>query len=252
MATSGPPSPDLLELLCKRADVLARLGDDVSDKRTLEEQLGCSRSTLNRAIRELEARGLVASSPGTVEVTLAGDVALSIFEDVWEPLADAVPVIRHLPDDAPFDPALLDGAGVVEASLSAPDEPLDELATAVDDATSVSATVPTSSSQYVRTFADDGDALETAEFVFAEECFEALVSDRDRQLCPADDSSVWVTQRRPPYSLVVIDGRRLWLGIHDRQGQIAGAILNDGDAAVDWATETFRSLRRRATSPVTG
>lgn len=246
MATTTTPSTELLDLLCKRVELLRLLDDGVTDKRELEECVGCSRSTLNRALRELETRGLVVSSPGTIDVTAAGDVAASVFSDVWQPVADAVPLIKHLDESAPFDPTVLDGARILEASVPDPDEPLDALFSGLERADRVEATVPTSSSHFARLFADRIGSLDEAEFVIAEQCLETLRSKRGRPLDPllnSDVCTVSTTPERPPYALVVLDDRELWLGINDDRGRLSGAIINDGGEPVDWARDVVASFR---------
>lgn len=242
----APSTGDLLDVLAKRSVLLERIGDGITDKRALEDELGCSRSTLNRGIRELEEAGLLARPSADLELTLAGEVAVEAFSELWEPLVAAVPLLEHLTDDAQFDVDLLRGATVVESAMPDPDAPVNALATYLDDADHVRATVPTTSWPFARAFADHVDGLEAAEFVFAEPCLEDGATDGECPLAPVVGSeacSTATTDERPPYSLVLFDERRLWLGIYDAQGKIVGAIVNDTTEAVTWAKETYRQLR---------
>lgn len=240
---------DVLDVLCKRGALLDQIGDGVTDKRELEDRLDWSRSTLNRAFRELEAHDLVECSRGDVDVTRAGEVAVSVFSDVWVPLADAIPVVRHLTDDAPFDATVLTDATVVEATLPDPDAPVAALAREVADAEHVRATVPTRNASFIRVFVDCLDSLDAAEFLVAPECMEGKPAGGASMLEPircASACTVTVADRRPPYSLVVFDDSRLWLGIYDGQGKIVGAIINDYADALDWAQGAFQELRPAA------
>lgn len=242
MVLLDEPSTELLDVLCKRSPLLKLIGDDVTDKRTLEDALGCSRSTLNRGIRELESNGLIECSPGDLELTLAGEVAFRAFSDVWEPLAEAVPLFEHL-DDAPFAPAVLQGGSVVQSSMAEPDAPVEALASRLDSAEHVRATVPTRDSSFAHAMAERIESIETAEFLVPEAVLEAscetcdLAFDLDALTAAC---SIQKIDERPPYSVVVTDDEHVWLGIYDAQGKFVGAILNDRPAAVEWATETHR------------
>lgn len=241
-----PSTTDLLDVLSKRSELLELVGDGVTDKRELEARLDCSRSTLNRGIRELEAAGLLLTSHPDPELTLAGEVAVEAFADVWEPLVTALPLLDHLSDDAPFTADVFEGATVVESTMPNPDAPVDALADLLGDVDRVRATVPTRSSPFVRVFAERIRSLETAEFLLTEDCLEYVRANGCPELATILDSgacSLETIPERPPYSLVIGDDSSVWLGIYDAKGKIVGAIVNDEREALEWALETFREFQ---------
>lgn len=72
---------DMLELVLQRLAFLECLDEGRKDKRTLNEELDCSRSIVDRGIRELEALDLVEYTTGGYQITpLGGTVATGIRE----------------------------------------------------------------------------------------------------------------------------------------------------------------------------
>jgi predicted transcriptional regulator len=72
-------SADVRQLLSQRADALSRLLDADRTKNELTEELDVSRSTVDRAVRELESNGLVRREGGTVTATLSGRLAYDSY-----------------------------------------------------------------------------------------------------------------------------------------------------------------------------
>lgn len=77
-------SKEVCTAVLQRWDVLDRLREATTDKRTLVEDVDCSRSTVNRAIRELESVDMVEYVDGEYEVTPLGETVASRFEEVME------------------------------------------------------------------------------------------------------------------------------------------------------------------------
>lgn len=116
-------SPDIaleiIDLFCRRRVVLARLVEEPGDKRTLADELDISRSTLDRATRELEAVDAITYKEGRYTVTPIGEWFVRDFFSYlerlqlaleFEPFLQWIPVdefdldLRHLKDAELFLP----------------------------------------------------------------------------------------------------------------------------------------------------
>ncbi|ESP88890.1 helix-turn-helix transcriptional regulator [Candidatus Halobonum tyrrellensis] len=107
----------LFETALRRSSFLDCLDEEPTDKRTLVAELDCSRSTVNRGVRELEAAELVEYDDGGYRTTPLGR---RIVEGFAELAADAAvwtelePFLRWVPEEElGFDLTLLDDAEVV-------------------------------------------------------------------------------------------------------------------------------------------
>lgn len=114
----------LLDVIEKRIDVLDSLLADGKDKRELVGELDCSRSTVDRSVRELEAAGVVEYADGEYRTTTFGRLATEEyreFERRVETMERLEPVLEWLPVDE-FD---LDFGCLADAELvvSTPADP---------------------------------------------------------------------------------------------------------------------------------
>lgn len=73
MVTRGTTG-ETIDVIVQRAQFLERLLDDPAEKRTLVEQLEVSRSTVDRALRDLEVEGLVTYADEGYALTAVGEI----------------------------------------------------------------------------------------------------------------------------------------------------------------------------------
>jgi predicted transcriptional regulator len=96
---------DMLEVVLRRFSFFDSLGKDPKDKRTLVDELDCSRSTVNRGIRELEGLDLVAYTDGGYRITPLGATVATGFAELAETVELRLrykPFLEWMPEDA-FD-----------------------------------------------------------------------------------------------------------------------------------------------------
>src|SRR6056297_1681780 len=135
MPATEPP----FDLLAQRADLLRAVRDGAPPKPELAAALSVSRSTVDRAVRDLEDSGLVERAGG-VTLTLKGRLALDSYETFAAHLRDfeaAETALKTLPNDARVDRSLFRDATVVEATPVAPQRATEAYRSLVADATRV-------------------------------------------------------------------------------------------------------------------
>lgn len=97
--------PEVIDILRQRAGFIERVQEDAKDKRTLVESLDCSRSTVDRGVRELEALELLTYGEDGYEPTVCGELAAveyRRFERRMELLLAFQPFLEWIPPAA-FD-----------------------------------------------------------------------------------------------------------------------------------------------------
>lgn len=113
---------EALQLVTDRLDLLT-YARSPRYKRDFVEELPHSRSTVDRAIRELEVAGLVQRTSDGYTTTPIGRWTVDQYRTTLETLADVVAaqdVLDQLPADCPFSPALLAGADTERTDAAAP------------------------------------------------------------------------------------------------------------------------------------
>lgn len=247
-------SVEAVELLARRADLLERLRDGPRTKSELADSLPVSRSTVDRAVRELEAHDLVERGDA-VSLTLAGALGLDAYErfaSQLDALGEADSLFAGLPPDATVDPALLRDAGVVDPSRVAPQRGVERYRSRVADADRVRGYVSAVLDTNVPTFRErivEDDV--PVELVLAPDALDVLVSTHGDAVADARATGNFALYRANStlgYSLMLVDAdatTHVCALFYDDSGQV-GLVRNDDPDAVEWAEGVYESLRADA------
>lgn len=253
--TASSDETDLVRLVHARADVLSALQDGPAEKRELVDILSVSRSTVDRALRDLRVRSLVDRRDGRYVLTLAGRLALEEFQRIGASLADAHrarAVLVQLPPDAPIDPVFLQGAEVHVAEPPAPRQPLERLSELVDAADRYRG--------FTNALLDPRYIEDMRDRVLAEQIEVEFIYTREiaSYLADAHSEAVRETLAGGLHTMHVLDELPFGMGIlygaethayvvaADDDATFRGLVLNDEPAAVDWAEELYASYLDRA------
>ncbi|MFC7200207.1 helix-turn-helix transcriptional regulator [Halospeciosus flavus] len=247
---------EVVEMLARRSEILRTARDGPRPKRALVEDHDVSRSTVDRAVRELESAGFLERRDGDVSLTLSGRLALDGYEELVDALTglnEAEPILETLPADTSFCVELLRGATVVESEPHAPHRPVSVLDDILQQSTTVlsysTMVVPELVERY-RDVALGGDC--SLEVVANPPVVDTLVTDYAEPLDEAIQSGnveLYETANEGPrYSFLVADrGGDDWVGatLHGERG-ITGVLENDRDEAVEWLLDRYEALRSDA------
>ncbi|QIB74667.1 GntR family transcriptional regulator [Halogeometricum borinquense] len=247
----GRDASDVLCLIERREAVLRRVGPVEQRKRDLSESLSVSRSTVDRAIRELVEAGFVERGEDGYVRTLSGRLVLEAFDQFAnraEDITNAGNIIDLIGSDSEFDIAVLDGADVVEATQTSPHRPLGHLASIIERADRIHAfapaVFPSQVNTYHRRIVEEGV---TARVLVAEKVMNRLVSTyrtKTQEALSTDRLEIRWTTDLPPYSLALgetDDGPELGLLTYADHG-VGGFIGNDSPEAVEWGRRTLSRL----------
>ncbi|MFD1645919.1 tetratricopeptide repeat protein [Haloarchaeobius litoreus] len=247
-------SPDdvasAVELLDRRRQVLGHLGGDGHHVRDLCEELDVSRSTVNRALRELEDAEWVERADDGYVRTTTGSLALQKYRDQVTAL-DAVQThadaLSPLPGDTPLDPAVLADATVETVSDADPFELVGRLRSAFEEASAVRGVWPTVTDDRtvsaLASLADDRGAvaLTVDEAVHAtmRSVAPTVFGRTDTEHCRVETSDD-VPARLGVFLVDAPDDRRVLVAIYDGDGNIhAVADIPATDRATSWTTSVF-------------
>lgn len=233
----------IVETLARRGEFLTALREGPRSKRTLETTLPISRSTVDRAVRDLESVGLVTRKGGMVELTLPGRLILEQYEDLKkgiEGLTEASAVLEPVPPGTDLELAVFKGVEVVVSSRHAPQQPVEALKEFLADATRIrvvaSAVLPDYVDLYRRQIIEEGT---TVDLVVAGEVLETLVTEyRDplERALATGRLRLFESGERPPFSTIIAHhgAPELAIVVYGEAGT-AGFLRNDNAEALDWA-----------------
>lgn len=239
-----------LGLVAKRAEILKYLQNDITDKRKMEEELGVSRSTINRSLSELREERIIEPRNHGYELTVFGELALqeyNQFADVYDTLVEAKELLDHLSKDTTISTEVLYDADVQFAEQPAPDRPLKMLQDNIRQADQVDILTPILVQRLIDLFERQiNDNILDISLVCSSDLFSYLSDEYPEWIRTVlDNCGIWETERVPEYGLYLIDENKVCLCIYDQNGKLQGTLSNGAQPTVDWAVELVEEYRHR-------
>lgn len=257
MVKDGVDGERIRDVVRKRADVLGALSTGRLDKRALGDAVGVSRSTVDRAIAELEETGLIRRAGGQFEATRAGELALETYREYSETtdtLGDAIPLLEVIPDDAHIDTEILEGGRVTYGDPTLPEAALTEVLSQFSGAETLRGFAPVVKTNYVSMLRDavEDEGL-SVEIIVKAETLDSLGSvaaarEEVAAFFTDDAVDVYTTEEPLPYALWLLDGpgvEHAGITVHEG-GAVVGVLNNDRPEAVANYREQYEAVRGRA------
>lgn len=245
---------ETVELLARRANLLRTLREGPREKRDLVAEHSVSRSTIDRAVRNLAAQNLVTRDD-RISLTLKGHLAIDAYdefaEDV-ESLADAEPVLESLSPDATIDRSLLAGATVLQSNRVTPQRPANDFLSVIEDAIELRAFGTALLPSYLEFIHDrvvDGSLH--VDLVLTADVLDELLAGHGDTVQEALDTGDLVLREAGEtleYSLGIAElPERTVVSaiVYDDHGR-NGVVYNDAPEAVRWAEQVYERLRADA------
>lgn len=253
------PSGDLLSVLERRADVLDAVMDGPEQKRDLVETLNVSRSTVDRAIRKLEAYDMIQRSNGEIAITFLGRLGYVSYVSYRREILKIDrygEVLKHLDSRAPVPPWVLEGADLHRPDPPATHQPFKVVRTELSRATTIRGLVKTiTDPEAPRQLRDElqEDGIDV-ELIGTGEIIDHLLNSwREELVRGVRKDLISISQiDAVPFGLFVFDpdgpDATVLLFVYDGDGNLAGVLRNRRGPVVDWAMAFFRRRRKDATS----
>lgn len=248
----GVERPAIADLLAKRADLLTCLADGPKSQRTLREELDRSRSTVYKAVTELEDHGLVVEGGDGYELTGVGRLAWRRHDDYrarLNRLVAAEPLLNAIPDAARVPLAIFEHGQVIVPGRHAPERPLDRLESLGEEADAIRCFSPAGMPRY---FADIHERVaagdQRAKLVIEDDGIDRLRAAYDGFEAAVDESAfdVRVADGKLPFAVVVFDEAELGIFVYDA-GTLAGAAFCDDDGVLAWGEQLFEREHEQST-----
>lgn len=250
------PADELVSLLARRIEVLEAVLETPRTRPELVDTLDISRSTVDRAVRELEEMGLVTYDGEAYHASLVGRLAHDEYEDLRTELVtlqDVAPLLTTLPPSAPVDLRVLKQAEVVVATEPAPYVPgsrISDLLRNADHVRSLSMAYTTPETGDVIADSVAADELST-NIVFEESLYEHLSnSDVLNVDALVEDPNVTAgVVETLPFGLIIAsqgDAEIACLAVYDDDRTLEGVVINDREEAVAWAESVWETYRDQA------
>lgn len=241
--TSG--TGDAMALLTRRRALLDAIGEGPVDKQSLVAEVGVSRSTVDRGVRELEDVGLVERSGGTVSLTTSGRVAMKAHDrlsDTVQGLSASADLLAHLPPESPPDPVIFQGGTVVESSAAIPQRPASTVGEMVTNADRVRGVALSVEPELVNAGRDAiVDRNVDMTIVVPEAVISRLLGAHEDALEDSLEGGIDLRQTTAdvPFGVMVFDsddGAEVVLLVYGERG-LQGIVRNDRDPALAWGRQ---------------
>lgn len=254
MGTNNDTS-QVIDVVGQRVDFLEAVRDAPKDKRTLVDETSFSRSTVDRAVRELEALELLEYSDGRYEPTSIGEFtadAYRRFTDTIEVICRLEPFLRWV-SPAEFD---IDLRWLSDADLFTP-EPGDpfaminrhvQLVARADEARYLLPAVGKHAAEAGRENIIENDAV--AELVVSPAAAETLQTDPAYaelfdDISTIDRCRLFVHDGTIPYTIAVFDDDTVQFVVDD-DGEPRCLLETDDENVCEWATNEFDTYKQRS------
>jgi predicted transcriptional regulator len=249
----------MLDAALSRRAYLERLAESPAWKRDLIEDLGDSRSTVDRALETLQDGGLVERTEDGFRTTYAGRVLLDTVTEatvIADTAGAATGLLEHLPVDAPRSHRFFADATVVSMADRPPSVVFDRITSSLAAADRVrGAAVAPNSEEFVDLLFRRSVAEQDlrAELLLTEATVEQAMdayADHLRASLDSDRLGFRVVDSLPfAFYLMTTDGSTTaQLAAHGPHDNFLGYVENDTPAAVEWLEGCFADLRRDSCS----
>lgn len=249
-------STEVVEVLCRRGDLASQLLEEPQDKRTLVERTDIPRSTLDRAVRELELADIAAYRNGQYTVTPTGARLVRAFErfrDQTELVLNLAPFLRWVPaDEFDLDLDLLRDATLVAPESGNPYATVDRQVERLADADHVRGLLPqTGLHAYQTTHERIVDHGATVDLVVERSVATVMLSDpafedlTDRLLATGR-FGLHVYDDTIPYSVLSIDDDLVQVCVTE-DGDPRALLETDNPTVTQWAHGTIDAYRTQST-----
>lgn len=239
----------LLHVMARRWKVVNEIDSGTLDKRNLASSLDVSRTTINRAIRDLEEVGVLQVRGSSFDLSRYGQFVFRGFEEfrsLLDDLDDGMTVVRSLPQDSDIPIDLIRGATFHAPVDHAPQEGFRPLLESINRASRVQALVPVLTPTHVSVFKNVLSEPVQSTHLYLDDSLQEIITGRHSELYQSADASDSFVLRflnaTPPHGAYFLDQSQVWVTVYHEGGALAGMLTNESDRALDWASHVFTQL----------
>jgi len=244
---------ELDTVLSKRAHHLRVLLEQPRPKSELEDTVECSRSTLDRSLRELADVGLAQYENGVWKPTLLGRHSYEIretYQTSLTQLSEASKLLESLPYGSSLSSAFLMEGEIHTATSSMPDAVLQPLLDFADNDIEVCVASPTLITGFAKQIYErvKHGAIGSLEVVFTQnqrEQIRTTFPELINELKCSPDVDVLCSSIPFSYGLWLVDPIKAAVTIFTDRG-IQGVCVNEPDTSIEWAKAQYGQVKQEA------
>ena len=237
----------------QRMHLLEAMKGENADLRTLADELGSPRTTLQRNLSMLTERGWIEDTPSGYTTSVPGCLLVDAFSKLLETvdrIDDLAPFLENVDEFEDLDIGRILEPTVTSPRPSRPYLPMSRLVTLFTNAQNVRGFFPVHPTILVRecTAVADTEALDV-EVILADRTMETL-EERTRADgvsaitdCPGIELLIY--DGHIPYALILIDDRVI-LVAYDEVGRIQATVESKSETTIEWATSVYTIYREYA------
>lgn len=249
-------SPDrdmsaVADVLSKRTPLLTVLADGPTDQRRLREELGVSRSTVYKALKELEDAGLVERRDGGYGLTGFGRLAWQRHDAYLarlERLGDAERLLDGLPADRQYPPSLFEHGHVVTTGRNAPERPLERMEARAANTVQLRCLSPVGMPRYLEATHERVEETDQTVTLVTESAALSRLSesyDRFDEALEQPGLDIRTAGEQLPFAVMLFDDDEIGLFAYD-DGSLLGAAFSSDDDALQWGETVFERVLGRS------
>jgi predicted transcriptional regulator len=238
-------------VLAKRTSLLTALADGPTDQRRLRDELGVSRSTVYKALKELEEVGLVEQRAGGYGLTGFGRLAWQRHDAYLarlERLNDAERLLEGLPADRQYPPSLFEHGHIVTTGRNAPERPLERMEARAANTVQLRCLSPVGMPRYLEaTHERVEETDQTVTLVTESAALSRLADSYDRFEAALEEPglNLKASTEQLPFAVMLFDDDEIGLFAYD-DGSLLGAAFSSDDDAIRWGRTVFERARERS------
>jgi predicted transcriptional regulator len=251
-----PAIEDIIDVIGNRWNVLEALHGTLLTKPELESTLNVSRSTVNRAVSELEEAGLIKRSPPDgYQITAFGQPIYHLclrMGRCLDGITEAYLLDSKLPSGELGEVVMFDGATVVQPEAHAPDRPLQELLGRIESTSSLRGCTPVVLQQYVDVCHEqvmhENLELELVVTSDVRDCLETTYTEQLAEALQQPHVYIYEMQQSLPFGIMIFDDdptQEAGLVLYSEAG-VSGIITNDNQLALGWARQMYHDHKAQA------
>ncbi|SHK88664.1 transcriptional regulator FilR1 domain-containing protein [Haladaptatus paucihalophilus] len=247
-----PDTEEVLSLLLKRSSILSVIYTSPSTPRDITDKTDISRSTVGRALLELEEFKLIRDEHGQYQMTTSGKILWDKYKSFIKFIYDVSnksEVFNNLPDgvlnNIPLN--LFVDARIIHSSTQTPLGAIRDLSSRILESEDMSAILPVILPIDIELYLDKIATEQMDVDILVNNVSHAHLLDKCSSV--KSDSvniskySTQPTSQQISFCLYILDHSEVWVRFHDERGNVINTFLNKSIKAVEWANKLFNRYK---------